>query len=108
MNNIQLIKEFQQGDGFEGDKQLTELYNGPFRRIVEVRLANESVLSRHHAAEPITVYCISGTGVFLAGEELTDSQALRSGTFITLEAGVPHEVRAEPALHLIVSKFKSA
>ncbi|MEQ1605829.1 MAG: hypothetical protein ABL999_13270 [Pyrinomonadaceae bacterium] len=108
MNSIHLIKEFQRPEDFEGDKQLTELYDGPFRRIVEVRLRNGAVLSRHHAAEPITVFCLSGTGVFLAGEELTESQAMRSGTFITLEAGIVHEVRAEPALQLIVSKFKRA
>ena len=40
-------------------KQLTELYNGPFRRIVEVRLKDEGVLARHNAAEPITVFCLA-------------------------------------------------
>ena len=108
MNNIQLIKEFQEADDPAEDKKLTELYNGPFRRIVEVRLNNSAVLSRHNAAEPITVFCISGTGTFFAGEELHESIAMQTGTLITLEPGVVHEVRAEPALHLIVSKFKSA
>ena len=107
MKNIQLIKEFQ-GHDLEGDRRLTELYNGPFRRIVEVQLSKGSVLSRHHATEPITVFCISGTGTFLAGDELQESQAMRAGTFLTLEGGVIHEVRAEPDLHLIVSKFKGA
>lgn len=108
MNNIHLIKEFQQIDDLEGDKKVTELFNGPFRRIVEVRLGNGGVLSRHHAAEPITVFCVSGTGTFFAGEELHESIAMQTGTLITLEPGVVHEVRAEPALQLIVSKFKSA
>lgn len=108
MRNVQLIKEFQQGDDLKGERQLTELYNGPFRRIVEVQLADGGVLSRHHAAEPITVFCIAGIGVFLAGSELKESQTLQPGTLITLEAGVEHEVRAETALTLIVSKFKGA
>lgn len=108
MRNIQLIKEFQQGDDLKGERQLTELYNGPFRRIVEVQLADGVVLSRHHAVEPITVFCIAGTGVFLAGSYLEESQALQPGTLITLEAGVEHEVRAQTALTLIVSKFKGA
>lgn len=108
MNTIHLIEEFQQTEDFDGNKQLTELYNGPFRRIVEVRLKNGGVLARHNAAEPITVFCVSGAGLFLAGDDLSELQAMQTGTFITLEAGVVHEVRAEPALHLIVSKFKSA
>ncbi len=108
MKNIHLIKEFGQTEDLEGDKKVTELFNGAFRRIVEVRLANGGGLSRHHAAEPITVFCVSGTGSFLAGDELQESIGLQSGTLITLEAGVVHEVRAEPALQLIVSKFKSA
>ncbi|MFT3744889.1 MAG: hypothetical protein QM785_11435 [Pyrinomonadaceae bacterium] len=108
MKKIQLIKEFQRGDDLKGERQLTELYNGPFRRIVEVRLADGAVLSRHHAAEPITVFCVTGTGAFLAGSELEETQNLRAGTLITLEAGIEHEVRAESELRLIVSKFKGA
>ena len=87
------------------DKVVNQLYDGAFRRIVEVRLRNNGVLSRHHAAVPITVYCVSGTGIFSAGADLEDSQDLRAGTLITLEAGVEHEVIADPELHILVSKF---
>ncbi|MEQ1643036.1 MAG: hypothetical protein ABL959_06285 [Pyrinomonadaceae bacterium] len=87
------------------DKVVDQLYDGAFRRIVGVRLRNNSVLSRHHAPVPITVYCVSGSGVFSAGADLEDLQDLRAGTLITLEAGVEHEVIAEPELHIIVSKF---
>ena len=105
---IKLIKDFDLGaeTSLEKDKEVNELFNGPFRRLVEVRLRSGATLSKHKANEPITVYCVSGTGVFRAGADLDDSQDLRAGTFITLEAGVEHEVAAEPALHLIVSKFK--
>ncbi len=93
---------------WEKDKDVRELFNGPMRRVVEVRLQNGAILARHKANEPITVFCVSGNGVFLAGPELDDSHAMRAGTLITLEAGVEHEVVADPRLHLIVTKFKSS
>ncbi len=110
MKMIQLIKgpDAVSTTAFDGDKAMNELFNGPFRRIVEVRLQNSAVLSRHHAAEPITVLCLSGTGTFTAGPDLEDSQILGPGTMVTLEAGIDHEVTADPDLHLIVSKFKDS
>ncbi|MEO6656349.1 MAG: hypothetical protein ABIO36_09740, partial [Pyrinomonadaceae bacterium] len=87
------------------DKQVNELLKGAFRRIVEVRLKNGAVLSRHKADVPITVVCLSGSGIFTAGKDLEDSQELRAGTLITLEAGIEHEVTAAPSLHIIVTQF---
>ncbi len=89
------------------DKTVEQLYDGAFRRLVEVRLRNNAVLARHHADVPITVYCISGKGVFAAGSDLDEFQELRPGTLVTLEAGVEHEVVAEPEVHILVTKFKA-
>ncbi|MBK8466221.1 MAG: hypothetical protein IPL32_10360 [Chloracidobacterium sp.] len=110
MKHINLIAEMGPDDGVEQgqDKEVNQLFDGEFRRIVGVRLRNNAVLSRHHAAVPITVYCISGKGIFSAGANLEDTQDLRAGTLITLEAGVEHEVIADPALHILVSKFKNS
>ena len=109
MKYITVIKDPGAADaGVADGKTLNELFNGPFRRIVEVSLRDGAVLARHHALEPITVYCVSGSGVFTAGTHLEDSHDLRPGTLITLDAGVEHEVSAEPDLHLIVSKFKGS
>ena len=110
MQNITLIRDpgAAAADDSARDKQITELFNGPFRRILEVHLRNGAVLSRHNAAEPITVYCISGNGVFAAGDELEDRQPLSAGTLLTLEAGIYHEVTAEPDLQFILSKFKNS
>lgn len=107
MKHIELLGELGSDidDDTSKDKVVNQLYDGAFRRIVEVRLRNNGVLSRHHAAVPITVYCVSGTGIFSAGADLEDSQDLRAGTLITLEAGVEHEVIADPELHILVSKF---
>jgi quercetin dioxygenase-like cupin family protein len=110
MKHIKLIKDLdlRANTGLEKDKSVNELFNGPFRKLVEVRLQNGATLSKHKANEPITVFCVSGNGVFRAGSELDDSQELQAGTLITLEAGVEHEVVAEPELHLIVTKFKDS
>ena len=110
MKHIELLGELgADADGEEAkDKTVDQLYDGSFRRIVAVRLRNSASLSRHHADVPITVYCISGNGKFNAGAELEDSQDLQSGTLITLEAGVEHEVIADPELHILVTKFKDS
>ena len=110
MTPIKLIKEFGTADEAvpAGDKEVKELFNGPFRRLVEVHLRNNAVLTRHSADVPITVFCISGKGIFSAGVDLDDSQELRPGTLITLDARVEHEVIADPDLHILVSKFKDS
>ena len=107
MKHIKLIKQFEleTGHGQDGDKSVSLLFDGTFRKLVEVRLQNSAILSRHHADVPITVYCVSGNGVFSAGEDLEDTQVLKAGTLITLETGVEHEVLAEPDLHILVTKF---
>jgi len=105
MKHIRLLGELGGDAEVAKDKVVNQLYDGAFRRIVEVRLRNNAVLSRHHAAVPITVYCVSGKGTFSAGADLEDLQELRTGTLITLEAGVEHEVIADSELHILVSKF---
>lgn len=110
MQHIKLIKDFDVAPNtvLEKDKEVNELFNGPFRKLVEVRLHSGASLSKHKANEPITVFCLSGSGIFRAGADLDDSQILRAGTLITLEGAVEHEVVADPALHLIVTKFKDS
>ena len=110
VKNIILIKDFDlipTADS-DKDKEVNQLFNGAFRAIIEVRLQNGAILSKHKANEPITVFCLSGKGVFRAGIDLEDSLDLRAGTLLTLEGGVEHEVVADPALHLIVTKFKDS
>lgn len=109
MKNIELIKNLELDPKTlpAKDLEVDHLYDGSFGKIVEIRLQNGAVLSRHKADEPITVMCVSGRGVFRAGSDLEDSLEMRAGTLITLEAGVEHEAAANPALHLIVTKFKN-
>ena len=108
MKNIELIEKLKFGGKLhsEKDKEARRLFIGSRRQIMEVTLSNNAVLSKHKAAEPITVLCLAGNGTFFAGEDLQDTQTLEAGTFITLEADVPHEVVAEPELRVLVTKFR--
>lgn len=109
MNSITLLQNFELGKmwGSAEPKKLNEIFNGAMRRIVEVKLYNNDSLTKHKTKEPITVFCLSGKGIFRAGKDLEDEQALQAGTLITLDAEVEHEVSATPELHLLVTKFKA-
>ena len=108
MKNINLIENFKLGGEIisEKDLEVREIYNGIRRRMVEIKLRDNAVLSKHKANEPIAVFCLSGQGFFAAGEDLEERQNLQAGDLITLESGIVHEVVAEPEIHLLVTKFK--
>lgn len=107
MKHIEFIKDLhlETTKDFQKDMEVKELFHGPFRRIVEIRMRNSATLSRHKADVPITVLCLSGTGIFRAGSELEEAQDLVTGTLLTLDAGVEHEVLAGPDVHILVTKF---
>lgn len=109
MKAIQVLKTFHLNTigEVEDDKELKEIFNGAKRRLVEVKLQNGAVLEKHKAFEPITVFCLAGSGVFRAGKDLEEAVKLQPGALITLEAEVEHEVIAEPYINLLVSKFKT-
>lgn len=108
MKKIKLIEEFDFNGKIQTEKdiEVKELFQGLRRRLVEVKLKENGILKKHKAAEPITIFCVSGNGVFLAGKDLEEKQVLRSGTLITLEPEIEHEVIAEPEIHLLVTKFR--
>lgn len=108
MKNMICVKDFEFGivSDSASSKDVNEIFNGDRRRMVEVTLRNNEILSKHKAIEPISVLCLGGGGRFLAGPELEESYVLRPGTLLTLEAEVYHEVIAEPELHILVTKFK--
>jgi quercetin dioxygenase-like cupin family protein len=109
MKNIELLNNFNLGQipVSEKNKDVSQIFNGERRSIVEICLRNGEKLGRHKAFEPITVFCLAGEGTFRAGKDLEEEQKLVAGTLITLEAEIEHEVVAEPEICLLVTKFKS-
>ena len=108
MKNMIWIKDLELGNGVGAgrSKEVTELFKGARRRMVEVVLRDNAVLKKHRAAGPISVLCLGGNGRFLAGTDLEETQILKPGTLLTLEAEVEHEVVAEPEVHILVTKFE--
>ena len=108
MKTIEFIKKFNLGGKINSEKAIEakQIYAGRRRQIMEIKLSDNAVLSKHKAAEPITILCLSGSGKFLAGADRQEEITLESGTFLTLEAEVLHEVVATPALHILLTKFK--
>ncbi len=108
MKQIKVIGNYKLGSEIDSEKdiQAHQIYKGSRRQIMEIKLRNNAVLSKHKASEPITVLCLSGNGKFLAGSDLEEEQLLKTGTLITLDSGIEHGAIAEPDLHLLVTKFK--
>ena len=107
MKYIELIGQFEPSGEFTSDKDIAarQIYKGARRQMTEIILRRNAVLSKHTASEPITVFCLAGTGKFLAGENLQEELRLEAGTLITLAADIEHAAVAEPELRLLVTKF---
>jgi quercetin dioxygenase-like cupin family protein len=108
MEKITQLEKFELGGQIKSaqNKEVRELYNGARRRLIDIKLTENAVLTKHTAPEPITVLCLAGKGVFMAGENLEEKLDLSAGVLLTLEAGILHEVAAEPEIHILVTRFK--
>jgi quercetin dioxygenase-like cupin family protein len=107
MKYITLIEKFELSGEVSSEKDIEarQLYKGKRRQIMEIKLHNKAVLSKHKASEPITVLCLAGKGKFRAGVDLQEQIDLEAGTLLTLDAKILHEAIAEPELQLLVTKF---
>ncbi|MBZ0199720.1 MAG: hypothetical protein K8H86_07630 [Ignavibacteriaceae bacterium] len=88
------------------DKEVKLLFEDELRKIAQLTLRNGMKLASHSVAEPITIQCIAGSGELIVGEgEDSKSVELNPGTFITIEANVPHDVIAKPSISILLIKF---
>jgi quercetin dioxygenase-like cupin family protein len=53
---------------------------------------------------PVTVQCLSGSGVFTAGDPAKQIP-LTPGVLVTLEANTLHEILAQPAVSILLTRF---
>ena len=91
------------GDG--NDKEVTPLFDGDRRKIVQITLRNKAILDAHKAAEPITIQCVAGKGLLIVGEEKEEVE-LKEGVLVTIEPNVVHEIRALSKVSVLLTKFK--
>ncbi len=108
MKNIELLANFELNKIADGEKlkDVKKVFDGTRRQIISVVLRGGEMLSKHKVVEPITVFCLAGSGTFRAGKDLEEEQKLVAGTLLTLEGGIEHEVVAEPEIHILLTKFK--
>ena len=102
MKKLNLKTEIDEGLGTD----VNTLFEGPGRKLVQITLRGGGILKAHKSAEPITVQCVAGKGLFVeieSGEEI----CLEPGVLLTVEADVVHEVRAEPEVSILLTKFKN-
>ena len=86
------------------DQEVVKLYENAWTKLVQITLRNEKTLAAHTAKEAVTIQCVSGTGVLVAGEERI---ALTPGVIVPLEPNVTHAVEAKPAVSVLVTRFVS-
>ena len=90
----------------EKDVDVMQILDDERRRVIGLSIRGGCVLKRHHAEEPITVYCVSGSCRFKYGPDLDEINEMKRGTLLALDAGIDHEVEAISDTKLLVSKFK--
>jgi quercetin dioxygenase-like cupin family protein len=85
------------------DTEVTVLFDGPARKIIQITLRRQAILKAHKSDVAITVQCVAGSGKFIEVEG--DIMELTPGALITVEPNVVHEVRAMPNVSIVVTKF---
>lgn len=105
---MEILKKIELGKiaDSEKNKEVTKIFDGERRQVIEIILRNGEILSKHKAQEPITVFCLAGNGKFSAGANLEESAALSAGVLLTLDGGIEHEVSAQPEIKILLTKFK--
>jgi len=101
MEKLNLRTEIGEGK----DTEVTLLFDGARRKIMQIILRRNHVLKAHQAAEPITIQCIAGAGD-LFDVSKNEIYKLSPGVLITVEAKVVHEVRALPEVSILLIRFK--
>ena len=88
----------------EKDKQVDALFDGPRRKLVQITLRNHTLLNAHKSDVPITIQCIAGSGTLTVGDaaELVE---LTPGVLVTIDPNVSHEIRANPAVSILLTQF---
>lgn len=98
------VLDMQKKIGEGKNRQVEVLFEGPRRKIVQITLRNHAILESHKVPEPITIQCIAGKGTMYVGEGRT-SVELERGTLVTIEPDIVHEIQAQPAVSVLLSKF---
>ena len=101
---IMQVLQLQIAIGIGKDKQVNPLFDGPRRKLVQITLRNKAILDAHKASVPITIQCIAGYGS-LTSEDAVETLELMPGVLVTIEPNVSHEIKANPAVSILLTQF---
>ncbi len=87
------------------DTEISLLFDGTRRKIMQITLRREAILKSHKVAESVTIQCVAGAGDLLDVTR-NETYKLSPGVLITVEPEVVHEVRALPEMSILLTKFK--
>ncbi|MCU0238242.1 MAG: hypothetical protein MUC29_02290 [Pyrinomonadaceae bacterium] len=107
--NIHFFKHFEFNQEILSHKpfEVSELFNDESRTFIEIKISDGEILKKHKANVPISILCLSGSGICKAGENLEDEINLKPATLLALDANVPHEIIATPKIKFLLTKFKT-
>jgi quercetin dioxygenase-like cupin family protein len=93
--------------GKGGPREVKELLDTPFVRLVSITLRNGTTLPKHATKEAITVQALSGTGTLRIGEKI---DRLGPGQVVLVIPGAEHEIvpDGKKDLVLLVHFLKNA
>ena len=100
MEKLNLQTEIGEGK----DTEISLLFNGVRRKIMQITLRRKARLNAHQAVEPITILCVAGEGD-LIDVKRKEHYKLSPGVLITVEPEIVHEVRALPEVSILLTKF---
>ena len=86
------------------DRQVDLLFEGSRRKLIQITLRNGAILAKHSAPVPITIQCIVGEGTLFVGEA-RETVSLVAGALVTIEPTVVHEIKANPAVSILLTQF---
>jgi hypothetical protein len=81
----------------EKDVSVREVINDDRRRVLEISIRAGGILKRHRAAEPITVLCLSGEGLFYAGPDLVNQSRSAAARYSLLTLMLTTKSHQRPA-----------
>jgi mannose-6-phosphate isomerase-like protein (cupin superfamily) len=99
---IEYSKMIEEGKELENNL----LFDGVLRNITQIIMRNSNSLGSHAADMPFLLFCVDGYGKLVLGDD-NKAVMLQPGSMVTVEAGVSHDVAAEPELSILVIRFLS-
>src|SRR5690242_5818190 len=85
------------------DREVQVLLSDASRKLVLIQLRRGALLADHSARVPITIHALAGNGTLGIGNE---TYRLTPGTIVPVDTGVTHNVKADPAVAILVSFFR--